>query len=136
MTGTAIQQGDHRVELNVPQSDEMLTQEVFARIPNREIKDPQRNDTLLKDIADKTGGEYYIGLTAAINGVKDTEKSADQDDSVGSVTQVLLPLEVDETELAGTPNKDFEELLMSWLIGIICGALCLEWLIRRLSKLA
>jgi hypothetical protein len=25
---------------------------------------------------------------------------------------------------------------MSWLMGIICGVLCLEWLIRRLSKLA
>jgi hypothetical protein len=40
------------------------------------------------------------------------------------------------TYLPGTPDKHFERLLMGWLMVIICGAFCLEWLIRRLSKLA
>jgi hypothetical protein len=40
------------------------------------------------------------------------------------------------TFLAGSPDRDFERQLMGWLMGVICGVLCLEWLIRRLSKLA
>jgi hypothetical protein len=38
--------------------------------------------------------------------------------------------------LPGTPDRDFDRLLMTWLIGLICGILSMEWLIRRLSKLA
>ena len=40
------------------------------------------------------------------------------------------------TYVAGAPDKAFDQLLMTWLMGVICGALSLEWLIRRLSKLA
>jgi hypothetical protein len=40
------------------------------------------------------------------------------------------------TVLPGTPDRNFERLLMGWLIGLICGVLCVEWLLRRLSKLA
>jgi hypothetical protein len=38
--------------------------------------------------------------------------------------------------LPGTPDRDFERNLMGWLMGLICGVLSIEWLIRRLSKLA
>ena len=40
------------------------------------------------------------------------------------------------TILPGTPDRSFERQLMGWLLGLICGVLCLEWLLRRLSKLA
>ena len=40
------------------------------------------------------------------------------------------------TYLPGRPDMGFQQLLMTWLMGIICGALSIEWLIRRLSKLA
>ena len=40
------------------------------------------------------------------------------------------------TILPGTPDRRFERQLMGWLLGIICGVLCVEWLLRRLSKLA
>ena len=33
-------------------------------------------------------------------------------------------------------DSQFDEQLMGWLIALIVGVLCLEWLIRRLSKLA
>ena len=48
----------------------------------------------------------------------------------------LLEPQDQTTFLPGTPDKDFDRLLMTWLMGIICGALCLEWLFRRLNKLA
>jgi hypothetical protein len=40
------------------------------------------------------------------------------------------------TYLAGVTDRDFEQRWMQTLLGVICGALCLEWLVRRLSKLA
>ncbi|HRX82360.1 MAG TPA: hypothetical protein P5307_25010, partial [Pirellulaceae bacterium] len=48
----------------------------------------------------------------------------------------LLDPQDQVTYLSGTPDKQFERVLMTWLMGLICGVLCLEWLIRRLSKLA
>jgi hypothetical protein len=38
--------------------------------------------------------------------------------------------------LRGKPDERFAEQLHHWLLAVICGALSLEWLLRRLSKLA
>jgi hypothetical protein len=38
--------------------------------------------------------------------------------------------------LPGLPDAEFARRLMTWLMALICGALCLEWLFRRLSRLA
>jgi hypothetical protein len=38
--------------------------------------------------------------------------------------------------LPGTPDRNFERQLMLWLMGWIAGLLCLEWLLRRLNRLA
>jgi hypothetical protein len=40
------------------------------------------------------------------------------------------------TYLAGVTDREFDFNWMRGLLVVICGALCLEWLIRRLSKLA
>lgn len=124
---TALQEGDYRVELRVPETvdDELLTRDVRVRVPDLEVERPERNDAVLQAIAEKTGGEYYVGLNAATN----------RQGGGRSLADVLEPQD-QETYLPGTPDKLFEKLLMSWLLGLISGALCLEWLIRRLSKLA
>lgn len=124
---TALQEGDYRVELRVPDTvdDELLTREVRVRVPDLEVERPERNDAVLQAIAEKTGGEYYVGLSAAMN----------REGGGRGVADVLEPQD-QETYLPGTPDRLFEKLLMSWLLGLISGVLCLEWLIRRLSKLA
>jgi len=38
--------------------------------------------------------------------------------------------------LRGTPDDDFTEQWNQILLGVICGALGLEWLLRRLMRLA
>ena len=125
---TVLQTGDYRVELTPPEAavDELLSRDIRVLVPQKEIQEPQRNDPLLKEITDKTGGEYYIGIDAAMNR--------------GSVSRQSL---VDALEpqdhvsyLPGKSDKTFARLLMSWLMGLICGVLALEWLIRRLSRLA
>ena len=125
---TALQDGDYVVELQVPQTaeDTMLTQTVRVRIPALEIENPKRDDALLTEVAQLSQGEYYIGLNTATN--------ANASNRV-PLTSRLEPQD-QQTTLPGTPDPDFEEKLMGWLIALICGALCLEWLLRRLARLA
>ena len=125
---TAVLEGDYRVELQPPHGaeGELLRREVRSRIPALETEQPQRNDSLLKNLADKTGGAYYVGFATAL------QPGAD-----GRPQLVNLIAPQDQiTYLSGTPDKRFERLLMTWLMGLICGVLCLEWLIRRLTKLS
>ena len=125
---TALQEGDYRIELTPPMStdEEFLTAEVRVRVPALELERPQRNDPLLKDLADQTQAEYFIGFNAAMRRGSSSRASLssvlDPNDQI-----VYLPESLD---------SQFEQQLMGWLIALICGVLCFEWLIRRLSKLA
>jgi uncharacterized membrane protein HdeD (DUF308 family) len=125
---TALQEGDYRIELTPPLStdEELLTTEVRVRVPALEMEQPQRNDPLLKEFADQTRAEYYIGFDAAMRR--------------GSVTRASLPSVLEPNEqvvyLPEALDSSFEQQLMGWLIVLICGVLCLEWLLRRVSKLA
>jgi hypothetical protein len=125
---TATLEGNYGIELQPPHATEgeLLTREVRSVIPELETKRPERNDPLLKEMAEKTGGRYYIGLSAALN----------RDGAGRAPVFNLLDPRDQVTYVAGAPDKIFDRLLMTWLMGILCGALCLEWLIRRLSKLA
>ncbi len=125
---TATQAGDYRIEVTPAEGkdDELLTADVRVRVPALEIEHPQRNDALLKELTDKTGGEYYIGFNAAMN------RGGAGRATLASVIQpndqtIYLPESVD---------SQFDQHLMGWLIALIVGVLSLEWLIRRLSKLA
>ncbi|HTN77655.1 MAG TPA: VWA domain-containing protein, partial [Pirellulaceae bacterium] len=122
---TTAQLGDYRLELRIPHStdNELLTRKVRADAPQRETQHPQRNDVLLREITTKTSGQYFVGLAAA--------SSASQ----APLANLLEPQD-QVTIIPGTPDRGFDRLLMSWLLGTITGALCLEWLLRRLSRLA
>lgn len=124
---TALQEGDYRVELQHPAAaDQILVREVRVKIPAKEMEFPERNDALLRDIALKTNGEYYVGVAAAVG--RDGNGRAGLANLIKPQDQVTI--------LPGTPDRIFERQLMGWLLGIVCGVLCLEWLLRRLSKLA
>ena len=124
---TAVQEGDYRVELRPPSGelDELLVREIRVLAEELETKQPERNDPLLLDMARTTGGAYYVGIEAA------TGRGSGQPPLVN----VLQPQD-QVTYLPGLPDPDFERRLMGWLMALICGALCLEWLLRRLSRLA
>ncbi len=125
---TALMAGDYRIELTPSEEadDELLTAEVRVRVPTLEIEHPQRNDALLLEMTKQTGGEYFVGIDAAMNrgGANRATLAAviEPNDQV-----IYLPESVD---------NQFTEQLMGWLIALIVGVLCLEWLLRRLSKLA
>lgn len=122
----ALQIGQYEVQLTVPGSggEEILTQPISVRAPRKEIEQPERNDPLLFDLAERTGGLYFNGIAEAAGR--------------GQVASLAAQVEPHDrlTPLPDLPDKRFERRLMWWQLGLIAGALCLEWLIRRMSKLA
>jgi hypothetical protein len=123
---TAIAIGEYNIQLTLPGTggEQVLTQPISVRAPRKEIENPQRNDALLVDLAERTGGLYYVGMPSA----------------AGRGPEPSLASRIDPrdrlTPLPDLPDKRFDEQLAAWLIGLVAGALCLEWLIRRVSKLA
>jgi FtsH-binding integral membrane protein len=122
---TALQEGDYRIELPIPNSEQLdvLTRTVRVRVPDREVETPQRNDALLNELATATGGVYFPDLNQAASA------------AAAGLVAALVPQD-QETYIPGTPDRAFQQRLMTWLMGLICGALCVEWTIRRLNKLA
>jgi hypothetical protein len=124
----AMMEGNYRIELEIPESggQEFLTREVRVRIPELEKENSRRNDPLLEEVAQLSNGAYFIGIDAATNAGPDSHATLPD----------LVVAQDQETTLPGTPDVEFDEQLMAWLIALIAGALCLEWLFRRLSRLA
>jgi hypothetical protein len=55
--------------------------------------------------------------------------------TLSPLVQSIVPR--DQTNyLPGAPDKEFQQRLMGLLMAMIVGCLSMEWLIRRLSKLA
>jgi hypothetical protein len=119
--------GNYQISLPVPDSLEMevLTTTVLAGIPDREREKSQRNDSLLLEIAEKTGGHYYVGISEF-----DVPKS-----DPNSPASLLIPQD-QITFLTGTRNLDFQRKLMIWLLACLAATLALEWIVRRANKLA
>lgn len=122
---TVTQEGTYRLDLTLEEApDEPLTRRILVRVPDLERENPQRNDALLGEIANRTGGRYYVGFGAALGKEK----------LPALVTQ--LPDRTRETTIVGTPDTAWQQSWMRFLLIGICGCLCLEWLIRRLFRLA
>jgi hypothetical protein len=119
---TARQEGAYRLQLELPDSDEeILSRRIQVRIPDLEREQARRNDALLYAVADATGGRYYKGAAEALQ-ASPGERLTDQlRDRSRTVT------------LPAAPNKLWDNW---WVLGGLCGVLCLEWLVRRLSRLA
>ena len=75
-------------------------------------------------IAKRTGGQYFVGVDAMY------------DDNDKSILPSNIAANDQETYITGNPDHRFKKLMMGWLLSLIAGVLCFEWLIRRLSKLA
>jgi hypothetical protein len=104
----------------------VLTASVRVRLPTLEIQRPQRNDSLLQELADRTGGEYFRSPEAA--------------ESAEPTGVCQLAARIDSKEqvsfLPGAPDRTFQLKLHTLLMVLIGSALSLEWLIRRLCRLA
>lgn len=122
---SALQEGTYRMELPVPESEnERLSRRIQVKAPDLERENPRRNDAVLSAIAKNTGGKYYIGISSAIAPHGTPPLVGELKDRT---TTAVLPI---------TPNPQQEEIWLRWMMITLCSLLCLEWLIRRLLKLA
>lgn len=123
---TASQEGSYRIELPAPEAaDEQLVRRITAAVPDLEFDETRRNESLLTALAARTGGRYYASTRLALAGEGDVPPAA-----------ALVTSRAETKTLRGKPDERFAETVNYALLGVICGALCLEWLLRRLSKLA
>ena len=121
----ALREGTYRLELPVPESEnERLSRRIQVRVPDLERENPRRNDAVLSAIAKNTGGKYYVGLASAI-APHGTPPLADE--LRDQTTTIILPV---------APDPHQGENWLRFMMIALCGLLCLEWLIRRLLKLA
>lgn len=120
---TVRKEGRYRLELPVPESDdERLNRDVEVRIPQLESERMERNDALLGQLARDTKGDYYKGMKEALGQVPGKEPLVKRlTDHKRTIT------------LSGTPDRLWDN---QWVLYVLCGLLCTEWLARRLLRLA
>ncbi|RCS55946.1 hypothetical protein DTL42_00720 [Bremerella cremea] len=125
---TPLQDGEYRIEVTLPGGgeDSLLTREVRARIPDREIAKPQRDDAVLTAFSSETGGQSIVGISELM-------PSENLPALVGSA--VLPPRDM-YTALPDLTDRTFQEQLRGWLLAFIVLALSVEWIQRRFAKLA
>jgi hypothetical protein len=116
---------DYRLELPLTDSDEDPLSKVIKVVASeREKRQPQQNDQVLKALAEQTGGRYYGSVAAAMGRGEDPPLVPDLED------------ESRTTLVAGDIDPIWKEAWSKWMMFGICGVLCIEWLLRRLFKLA
>ncbi|MEO1617729.1 MAG: VWA domain-containing protein [Planctomycetota bacterium] len=118
--------GNHELRLTLGDAlDEvLLRQNVQVRLPTIELERPRRNDEQLSTIASLTGGTYWP-LGDDLSG----ESLMDQlDETVRPQPQTTI--------LPGTPDPLFTERRNASLLWLIASVLTMEWVVRRLHRLA
>jgi hypothetical protein len=119
-----MQQGKYRLELLVPHSEERLSRTFRGVVPKLEDENPQRNARLLREIAEKTEGLYFPELSAAVS-----------DSASPSLVDLLRDVSRRDT-IPESPKPEDDREMFKWMMIALCSVLCLEWLVRRLAKLA
>ncbi len=127
-----LQPGDYDLELSVPETaDEKLHQTFRGVVPMLEQENPQRNAALLREIAEKTQSEskydnhnYFDDLSVAL-GSTAPDSLADRLKDVSRTESIPL-----------APKPEEDENWLKWMLIALCCVLSLEWIVRRLVKLA
>jgi hypothetical protein len=123
---TALQEGTYQVALSLPgTSEEPLNKYLQVRVPDLERTHAERNEALLSTIAKETGGVYYKNIDAAVRG----------DGAVKPLSEII-PSRAEVKLVKGAPDQEFAKAQMNWLLGVIAGSLFVEWIVRRLNRLA
>lgn len=126
---TTKKTGTYEVQLPIGSlADQViLSQQTVVRVPALEIQRPQRNDVLLNELASRTGGKVWIGL--------DGLQAAPAESTAPSLAASIKARD-QVNFLPNAPDREFQQRLLGLLMALIAGALSLEWLTRRLSRLA
>ena len=107
--------GVWRIELPIPQSNDALTEKLDVVLPSLETDNARQNAQLLRLIGSETGGEYFALADAAAEVPK------------------RLPNRGEEFQIDQQLRTLWDR---QWLMFLLVGLLSVEWLTRKLLKLA
>jgi hypothetical protein len=113
-----------RLTLGDALDEQVLRQSVQVRLPTIELERPRRNDADMEQFATMTGGKYI-----PVN-------EGTTDSAVNSNLVSLLRPQPQTTILPGTPDIDFSRRRNAVLMWLMATMLTMEWVIRRLHRLA
>ncbi|HUG89943.1 MAG TPA: hypothetical protein VML55_03860 [Planctomycetaceae bacterium] len=113
----AIEPGKYELRLPLPGSDKSVTKTVTVEFPGMEYVNTEQNASLLTELARDTGGKYV-----PLDEAQDTILSAN-----------MLPTRAREITIDQAIQTVWDEL---WVLYVLVGLLSLEWLTRKLVKLA
>ena len=150
----ALEKGRYRLELQIPGvEDERLTENIEIDIPQLEAARPQRDRALLTRIAEGTWGAKALPDENSQD--EGTEKNSDKAKVeegpavyYNGVAELFDPpasksplaeMLIDRTKKDVHPEMPDPEERQDWLMWMmiaLCSLLCVEWLTRRLAKLA
>jgi hypothetical protein len=118
---TVNQEGGFQVSLAIPDAaGEVLNRQINVNMPDLERGDLERNEVLLASIAEQTGGKYFTDLDASVEGG----------------TADLISSREEVKPFKDVVDDDFTRRQMHWLLLVVCGALFMEWSLRRWFFLA
>lgn len=117
--------GAYRLSLAVPDSTDELTRTIRVTTPQLEVGQTTRDAAALDKLATSTGAIYYQTPRLALEGDLKTP-------SLFAAT----PSQARSKRVVGSVDTDFAKQQSLWLLGLVAGALSLEWIVRRLSYLA
>ncbi len=134
-----LMSGDYSIQLQLGgiASEEVLTTSVKAKVPAIEMQRGERNDPLLAQLALDTGGRYWTGIPKAIALEEPVIDGLTEIASKPKPAIVAAITPQDQVSfLPGAPDRVFQLRWLTWLMAWIAGSLSLEWLARRLHRLA
>ncbi len=120
-----------------------LTATLQASVPDLEKVRPERNDVLLQEVADRTGGLFFFDFDS--QGKASWLQRDTEDESLNKVTGSLVGSDglsgrvgvVDqEIFIPGAPDQNFATKFSRWLLLWMATLFCTGWVLRRLHKLA
>ncbi|HWL07617.1 MAG TPA: hypothetical protein VNQ76_04375 [Planctomicrobium sp.] len=107
--------GRYRLAFRLPESTEEVTTEIELQLPRQEAASLVQDVGLLKRLVEGTNGQYVSIADAA------------------SLVPSLLPNQGERVII----DQRLRELWdRGWLMGLLAGLVCLEWLMRKLWKMA
>ncbi|MCL2745059.1 MAG: hypothetical protein FWE67_14540, partial [Planctomycetaceae bacterium] len=134
------EEGNWTVRLSLPDSDLRLERVLQVQMSDSERENPSRNETLLRQIAETTGGVYYDNPTDALPLLKESalygninffSSETEKSESVKPLAELLKI-----RSQRSVPDRGAEKNALMYLLSAICFLLLLEWTLRRLMKLA
>ncbi len=121
----AAREGAWRIEVDLGDgSGEKLVRRVQARLPDRELERPRLDRGVLDQVATLSGGSARYRADGAWT----------IDDSRGLAA--LIPDRSRREYETGAPDGAFKRWLNTALLAAACGLLSVEWIVRRLARLA